>query len=301
MKKILLIALMIVTLTLYGCGSREETAQKVAKTTGSMTETKDSNDETTQFVDTEQSQTTTKETVVEESDSTTDVISSEQTTTEQIATESITTQAPTTETPTTETTTTTPAPTTTQTTTTQATTTQEITTIQAKTESTTTSVQVETSGAFKSFSVNTLDGQTLTQEVFGKADVNVVIIWTTWCGYCKLEMPALQKVMEKYSGQSVQFFSIVGDVGTYATEEDVQYWIDQMQVTYPCMLYNDSLSDGYMESISGYPTTLYLNRNGEIMMEFPGAYAANGEDYAIDAHSYYLDYCLANPDYLPEE
>lgn len=283
MKKILCIVLIITMCSLCGCGSKEENQvdKQVVKVTTSEADKEVSRDETTTNEETtEEIQTSVEiETTIEEKNTTT----SETTTTEVV-----TTQAPTT----------TPAPTTTESpTTTQTATTEPITTTQA----TTTSSNVNVNGAFKSFSVATLDGQTITQETFSKADVNVVIIWTTWCGYCKLEMPALQKVMEKYNGQSVQFFSIAADYGLGADEESVKYWIDQMQVTYPCMLYNDSLSDGYMENIEGYPTTLYLNKNGEIMMEFPGAYAAYGEDYAIDAHSYYLDFCLANPNYLPEE
>ncbi len=142
--------------------------------------------------------------------------------------------------------------------------------------------------------------KTVTQDVFSKADVNIVIIWTTWCGYCKLEMPALQEVMETHSGESVQFFNIVMDVGTYATKETAQSLMDQMQVTFPCLIYNDSMSDGYIETVSGYPTTLYLNREGKLMYEISGSYAANGHDYAVEVHTYYLDYFLENPTYLAE-
>ena len=191
-----------------------------------------------------------------------------------------------------------------QTTTARETTTAEQTTTVKETitqqTTTTTSATSAVSGAFKAFSVQTLDGYTLTQDIFSRADVNVVIIWTTWCGYCKLEMPALQKVMEKYAGESIQFFSLVCDVGTYASEDDAMYLIKQMGVTFPCMIYNDSMSDGYMEGLSSYPKTLYINRDGQIMYEVGGAYAGYGEDYAIECHSQYVDYFLAYPDYLPE-
>ncbi len=228
MKRILCIVLIITMCSLCGCGSKEENQvdKQVVKVTTSEADKEVSRDETTTNEETtEEIQTSVEiETTLEEKNTTTS---------ETITTEVVTTQAPTT----------TPAPTTTEPpTTTQTATTEPITTTQA----TTTSSNVNVNGAFKSFSVATLDGQTVTQEAFSKADVNVVIIWTTWCGYCKLEMPALQKVMEKYNGQSVQFFSIAADYGLGADEESVKYWIDQMQVTYPCMLYNDSLSDGYM-------------------------------------------------------
>lgn len=114
----------------------------------------------------------------------------------------------------------------------------------------------------------------------------------------QMEETALQKVMEKYSGQSIQFFSLVCDVGTYATEDGAKQLLADKGVTFPCMIYNDSISDGYMESLTGYPKTLYLNKNGQIMYEVGGAYAGYGEDYAVECHSYYVDWFLANPDYV---
>lgn len=155
-------------------------------------------------------------------------------------------------------------------------------------------------GALKEFKVTSLDGVEYTQEIFSKADVNVVILWTTWCGYCKLEMPALQRVMESHSGQSVQFFNIVMNAETDYYKSYAQDLINQMAITFPCLIYNDTMSDGYIESISGYPTTLYLNREGELMHKIVGSYAANGEDYAVDVHNQFLDFFIQYPDYLPE-
>ncbi len=181
-----------------------------------------------------------------------------------------------------------------QTTTKSQTTSQPETTTQAPTTTTTTSASAASNGAFKTFSVSSLDGKTYTEDIFTKADLNVVIIWTTWCGYCKLEMPVLQTVMEKYSGESIQFFNLVCDVGTYATEDNAQYYMDTLGITYPCLIYNDSMSDGFMEELTGYPTTLYLDSEGNLLYKVPGSYAYNGDEYAISAHSSIIDYLLQN-------
>lgn len=156
-------------------------------------------------------------------------------------------------------------------------------------------------GALKTFSVQGLDGNTYTQEIFTKADVNIVIFWTTWCGYCKLEMPVLEDLKKNYAGQSVQIFSVVlnGDSDYYRSE--AESLIEQMGITYPCLIFNDSMSDGYYETIAGYPNTVYLNRQGKVMHSIPGAYAGYGHDYALDIHSQYLSFCLANPDYAMSE
>lgn len=185
-----------------------------------------------------------------------------------------------------------------QTTTKNQTTTEEQTTTKEQVTTTTAPLVTAKNGALKEFSVTSLDGKTYTQDVFTKADVNVVILWTTWCGYCKLEMPVLQQVMEKYSGQSVQFFSVCKDAVSDYYKSYAGELIDKMGVTFPCLAYNDSMSDGYVESIAGYPTTLYLNSQGEIMFEVVGSYAARGDEYGVNAHSSYLEFCLNNPDYV---
>lgn len=185
--------------------------------------------------------------------------------------------------------------TTVQQTTTQAAETQEVTTTQPPVTTTAAREINAKDGALKEFSVTSLDGTTYTEKIFTKADVNVVIFWTTWCGYCKMEMPALQKVMEKYSGQSVQFFSVVLNAETDYYKSQAQELLNQLGVTYPCLVYNDSMSDGYVSGITGYPRTVYLNREGKLMLEIAGAYAGNGEDCAVESHSYYVDFYLKNP------
>ncbi|MGN0375724.1 MAG: thioredoxin domain-containing protein [Butyrivibrio sp.] len=155
-------------------------------------------------------------------------------------------------------------------------------------------------GALKTFSVTGIDGKTYTQEVFTNADVNVVIFWTTWCGYCKMEMPVLETLMNELEGKSIQFFNVVLNAETDYYREQVKTLLGAIGVTYPCLVYNDSMSDGYVSEITGYPRTIYLNRKGEIMFEIAGAYAANGDDYALNIHREYADYCLRYPDYLPQ-
>ena len=155
-------------------------------------------------------------------------------------------------------------------------------------------------GALKTFSVTGIDGKTYTQEVFTNADVNVVIFWTTWCGYCKMEMPVLETLMNELEGKSIQFFNVVLNAETDYYREQVKTLLEAIGVTYPCLVYNDSMSDGYVSEITGYPRTIYLNRKGEIMFEIAGAYAANGDDYALNIHREYADYCLRYPDYLPQ-
>lgn len=156
-------------------------------------------------------------------------------------------------------------------------------------------------GVLKTFSVMSLDGNTYTQDAFTKADVNVVIFWTTWCGYCKMEIPVLEKLHTELNGKSIQFFNVCLNAEGEYYQNKAKTLIEEMGITYPSLIYNDSMSDGYVSEITGYPRTVYLNRKGEIMFEIGGAYAGYGEDYALGIHRDYAEYCLTYPDYLPVE
>lgn len=220
---------------------------------------------------TTQEQPTTEQATTQEQPTTeqgtTEEPTTEQVTTEQPATEQTTTQQPTTEQPTTQ-----PKP----------------------------AVSAD-NGVLKTFSVMSLDGNTYTQDVFTKADVNVVIFWTTWCGYCKMEMPVLEKLHLELEGRSIQFFNVCLNAEGEYYQSQAQTLIEEMGITYPSLIYNDSMSDGYVSEITGYPRTVYFNRKGEIMFEIGGAYAGYGEDYALGIHRDYAEYCLTYPDYLPAE
>ncbi len=276
-KMYLMLILLLASIMIYGCGSSENSPQEMVASGlpdfGQLVSQMENESEATTIVELK---TSTDEVITTEEETTT----VQATTTEKQST----TEVP----PTTEAPTTTQAPTTTETPTTTQPPTTTVPAISAK------------NGALKEFNVTTLDGVSYNQDVFTKADVNVVIFWTTWCGYCKLEMPALQTLMENYSGQSVQFFSVAIDAQSDYYISYAKDLINQMGITFPCLAYNDSMSDGYIETISGYPRTVYLNRYGEVMFEIPGSYAANGEDYAVRMHSSYLDFCLQYPDYRPE-
>ncbi len=239
----------------------------------------------------EQETTSVSDGTAEQEDTTTDGVTTEQSTTSKMED---TTKSTTTQNQTTTKSTTTQSQTTTKSQATTQTTKQPETTTQAPTTTTTTSAPNASNGAFKQFSVSSLDGKTYTEDIFTKADLNVVIIWTTWCSYCKLEMPVLQTVMEKYSGESIQFFNLVCDVGTTASEDNAKYYMDTLGITYPCLIYNDSMSDGFMEELTGYPTTLYLDSEGNLLYKVPGSYAYYGDEYAINAHSSIIESLLQN-------
>ena len=148
---------------------------------------------------------------------------------------------------------------------------------------------------FNTFSVYGMDGETYTEEMFSKADLNVVILTTVWCGYCDMELPALQRVMEAYTGRNVQFFNLFCDPKTWGDIELGQEYYQEKAsvVTFPSLIYNSSIEDGFMASNTSYPKTLYLDSQGNLVDMVNGAAASYGEDYAVQVHSSIIEKLLS--------
>ncbi len=107
-----------------------------------------------------------------------------------------------------------------------------------------------------SFALRTLDGQLVTSEGL-KGKIAIVNFWGTWCGPCVGEMPALQKLYDKYRSDTA--VAIV----TIAKDElaDVQTWMTAKHYTVPTLL-----DAGYSAQalISVWPTTWVLDRDGTL-------------------------------------
>ena len=67
-------------------------------------------------------------------------------------------------------------------------------------------------GLFGNFETVTLEGETVTQEIFAEADLNMVNIWGTFCGPCIREMPELGELSDEYADKGVQIIGMLTDV-----------------------------------------------------------------------------------------
>ena len=74
-----------------------------------------------------------------------------------------------------------------------------------------TSADTEPLGPFQFFTVEDIEGNEVTHEVFADADLTVINIWGTFCGPCIQEMPDLGALSQEYAEKNVQFIGLVGD------------------------------------------------------------------------------------------
>lgn len=94
----------------------------------------------------------------------------------------------------------------------------------------------------------------------------VLNFWAPWCPPCKEEAPALQAVYEKYKGRGVEFLMVsIND-----TDKNVADFMRNNRLSFPVGLDKKAeLTSRY--SVTGIPTTFFIDRNGDIKRAFTGA------------------------------
>jgi thiol-disulfide isomerase/thioredoxin len=114
-------------------------------------------------------------------------------------------------------------------------------------------------GSMESFSAPDIEGNTVTEAIFSDYDVTMVNIWTTWCGYCIMEMPDLQELYENLP-ENVNLVSICGDADT--ERELVAEILSEYGISFTVIEANDDINRSFMSDVQAYPTTVFLDSKG---------------------------------------
>lgn len=100
----------------------------------------------------------------------------------------------------------------------------------------------------------------------------LVNFWTTWCGYCKEEMPLLQKFHDENGGGSWRVLTI----NITSSEKSVSQVLDYIKsnnYTFPVLL-DEKGSVASLYRVSSIPASFILNEKGEVIKTKIGAFTA---------------------------
>lgn len=139
--------------------------------------------------------------------------------------------------------------------------------------------------SFESFDFD-FNLQTVAGEAIAKGDfqgkILVVDVWGTWCPPCRQELPHFIALQEKYGSQGVQIVGLnsENDETVELQTTRVQKAVEEFKINYPCAL----IDDAFLEAIpdfEGFPTTLFIDRQGRVRLKMVGAQSLSRLETAI--------------------
>lgn len=91
---------------------------------------------------------------------------------------------------------------------------------------------------------------------------NVVFLnfWATWCPPCRAEMPALEKLQERFKSKGL----VVLAVNVSESPKQVAQFLREMKISFPVALDSDGVVSGDY-AVRALPTTYLIGRNGEVL------------------------------------
>ncbi len=137
-----------------------------------------------------------------------------------------------------------------------------------------------------SFETKKLDGtEACSADIFAENKLTLVNIWATWCGPCVNEIPELEELYKQLP-EGVNLLGICTDGED--ENELAQQILEQSKVTYTNISANEEMNKGFLSSIQSLPTTIFVDRNGNIvgepMVGAPSEDVVETYQKAIDEH-----------------
>jgi peroxiredoxin len=84
--------------------------------------------------------------------------------------------------------------------------------------------------------------------------------WATFCVPCRLEMPSLQALSEKYKNDNIEIIAVSVDHGR---EKSVKKWIAKNNLNFPIAL--EGQDAGNIYEVSALPVTFIIGKQGQLI------------------------------------
>jgi peroxiredoxin len=120
------------------------------------------------------------------------------------------------------------------------------------------------------FELRVLDGGTMASDDLTGQPV-VLNLWASWCGPCREEAPAFERLWQRYRSDGLQ---VIG-VNTRDHDDTARDFADEYGITYPILRDPDQELVEQLEEISGIrgalPQTFFVARDGSLIGTESGA------------------------------
>jgi thiol-disulfide isomerase/thioredoxin len=112
----------------------------------------------------------------------------------------------------------------------------------------------------RDFKITTIDGKDLSLEGL-KGKIVLLEFWATWCGPCRMEMPEVRRIWEKYRGNRFQLVGISLD----EDREALNQYLTRMHITWPQYYESDGKVDvSGLYGVHAIPENFLIDQDGII-------------------------------------
>jgi thiol-disulfide isomerase/thioredoxin len=117
----------------------------------------------------------------------------------------------------------------------------------------------------RDFSLSLLEGETKNLSSY-KGKVVFLNFWATWCGPCRIEMPSLEALYNKFSDKDLEILA----VNCREDQATVSSFLKNEGFSFPVLLdLNGRVSTNY--GVQAIPTTFLIDRDGMIILRLVGS------------------------------
>src|ERR1700740_2095697 len=147
--------------------------------------------------------------------------------------------------------------------------------------------QTSTASGVPDFTLKDLDSR---DESLGQFKGKVVLLnfWATWCGPCRIEIPWLMALQEKYGPQAFTVLGVAMDdegksaVAPFIQKERFKIGADSQPVNYPILIGNDDVAEKFAGLI-GPTTTILISQDGRQVKRIDGLLSYDEVDKTIQS------------------
>jgi thiol-disulfide isomerase/thioredoxin len=124
------------------------------------------------------------------------------------------------------------------------------------------------------FTLKDLDGKDVSLSQF-KGKVVLINFWATWCDPCRIEIPWLIEMQQKYGDKGFTVLGVAMDeegkseVAPFVAKERFDVNGQKLPMIYPILLGNDAMADKF-GGLLGYPTSILISRDGKLIKRITG-------------------------------
>jgi thiol-disulfide isomerase/thioredoxin len=121
-----------------------------------------------------------------------------------------------------------------------------------------------------------------------KGKVVLVNFWATWCDPCRIEIPWLIEMQNKYGDKGFVVLGIAMDdegksvVAPFVAKERFDVGGQKLPMSYPIVIGNDAAANQF-GGILGYPTSYLISRDGKIVKKVQGLVSYEEISKAIES------------------